>query len=741
MALSASTAYKNALTSAITENWIFEFRNNTYDPDVSNNTQFFRLAMTESGSGDAKYHSFITNTPSMRESINLSDSTASASNISITCSNGTLSNHSATLAAEIYGGTRRYINHDVIITSKIGTATQQIFKGRLKDVKINDINSISLTIAVTNPIENINILQHQSKSGNFYPVFYGTGSPETSTDSSPDFVTDARVFPVEIDSLNNDVYNGLAHRQVSDGRLHYPVKDMYDATNFPMFVPLDDVQNASHDDYEGASNDTNKNVLFTDLDLEREYKIRPQTVSTETTSNAGLIVANLGNAYDATGSGTVATLTFGSDASVTPVQRWVLTDLPKEEHNISVLFFTYTHQTASFTDNNGSLTVRFQVAATWNGSTTTTNIDRTANASSTSTTVDLLDTSVFSSSLKTMPDEIRLNVFFINSPSNAGSGTNNTAVATVKDMFLTIKTKIDQPTASDGTAEKLSKSTSVTSIKRLYTGADGLTKSWDESTVITDILNMHRDLLYRFAGVTATPVVNNGKSLSDLETDRANWFCKYYTNKQVQLKDLSKKVQFEGGFIHRFRPADQSSQYIYIDDSMTTLHTITKDDISNMTISITPIDTLVTKREIKYEVNPINDKTFLTQTCEDTSTSPTVRAKYNIATKENVATHELMVLRNKIGDANMGGTRNNGFANYYNAIEGNPKLIISTEIINPGSSGGSSYFYLMEVGDVCAFSHTNQVIAPFGESFNGKQFIVISITRKVGSLKVTLREI
>ena len=85
--------------------------------------------------------------------------------------------------------------------------------------------------------------------------------------------------------------------------------------------------------------------------------------------------------------------------------------------------------------------------------------------------------------------------------------------------------------------------------------------------------------------------------------------------------------------------------------------------------------------------------------------------------------------------------RSNGFANYYNAIQGNPKLIVNTEIINPGSSGGSSYFYLMEVGDVCAFDHTNQVIAPFGESFNGKQFIVTSLTRSPGSLKVVLREI
>ena len=68
-------------------------------------------------------------------------------------------------------------------------------------------------------------------------------------------------------------------------------------------------------------------------------------------------------------------------------------------------------------------------------------------------------------------------------------------------------------------------------------------------------------------------------------------------------------------------------------------------------------------------------------------------------------------------------------------------MIISTEIINAGSSGGSSYFYLMEVGDICAIDHSNQIAAPFGASFNGKKFIVTSLTRTIGSLQVTLREI
>lgn len=735
MALSGSTDYNGALGASIKEEWIFELRNNTYT-DGSVNTQYIRLGTALVGSGATQYHSLITNIPSVRESIDLQKSTATVGNISISCVNGTLSNHSNTLAEEIYGGSRNYINRDVIVSSRVGGYTEVIFQGRLKEVKLTNQDIVSIVIAVHDPIQNISVPQEQSKSGNFFPIFYGTGSPETSTVSFPQFVTDARVFPVQVDTLNNDVYNCLIHESVSDGRLHYPVRDQFDSTDFPMFVPMDAANNTSTDTYEGETN-SDKNVITTDLDLERSYLIRPQTVSNPS-SVTGLTISNAGNAYDTSGTSTSATFAFSSDDDISSGGTYVMTDLPKEEHEISELKFHFIHQTTGFSDTNGSLTITLRVLATWNGSQSFTQVQYTANQSQTTTTFDLLDTGVFSSSLKAVPDEVRLFVSFNNSPADPGNGTNNTATTSVKDMYFEFTTKIEQPTTSDGVAEKLSKSSAVNNIKKLYIGSDGLDKSFSSGEV-TLIHDMHRDLLYRFAGVTDTP-----DGYTDLNTDRANWFCKYYTHKQVELKKLLEQTQKEGGFIFRFRPSNQTPQYIHIRNSSTTKHTIKKSDITNLNISITPFESLVTKREVKHEVNPINDKTFKTTTCTDTTNNP--RTTYNINTKENVKTDELMILRNKIGDTNMGGSRNNGFANYYNAIEGNPKLLITTEIINPGDSsanrdGSDSYFYLMEVGDICAFDHTNMIVEPFGESFNGKQFIVTSLTRSPGSLKVSLREI
>ena len=735
MALTGSTNYNNALTSTIKEEWLFEFRNNTYNADATPNpnTHVVLLGTAEVGSGTAIYHSFITNSPSIRESIDLSKSTASVGNITLTCLNGTLANHgNATLAAEIYGGTRRYINHEVIVHSRVGGYTEQIFQGRLKEVKINGVDTLSMTIAVHDPIKDISIPQYQSKAGNYFPILYGSATPETSTVSVPDFITASRVFPLEVDTLNNDKFNCLAHEAIADGRLHYPVKDQFDEFGFPIMCPLDDVQNASHDDYEGATNDTNKNILFTDLDLHRSYKVRPQTVANPS-SGSGVTISNPSNAYD---DGTLSDADFvcalNTDTTVNNV--YTITDLPKEEHVLQTLKFKYRYSLTGYSSSNGALTVKIGVAIQHDGTLgaykyTT----KTANQSAEDIEVDLLSTSDFSNAKNKTPEAVSVQISFVNDASDVG-GDNNIATVNFFDMFFTLATKIVDDNDTDELL--LANSSAVTSVKKLYTGADGFDKSWSSGNIVDIISDMHRDILHRFVGITATP-----GNYSALTSARANWFCKHHINKPIEVKKLLEQIQYEGGFIFRFKPADNSPQYIVLTTNPSVVHTISKDDITNMNISITPIESLVTKREIKYEINAINDKTFRTQTCEDTSTSPTVRAKYNIATKENVKTDELQILRNKVGDANMGGTVEGGFANHYNAIEGNPKLIISTEIINPGSSGGSSYFYLMEVGDICAFSHTNQVIAPFGESFNGKKFMVVSLTRSPGSLKVTLREI
>ena len=741
MPLTASTNYKNALTSTVKEEWIFELRNNTYT-DGSVNTQYVRLATALVGSGATQYHSLITSIPSIRENIDLVQSSFKVGNISVTCVNGQLSNHSnATLAEEIYGGTRKYINRDVVVQSRVGGYTNTIYTGRLKSVTLQNQDVVSIEISARTPIDFLKIPEYTSLAGNFFPILYGEGTPITSTVSSPQFIqySPAKCFPVMVDTLNNGQYNCLAHKAVTDGKLHYPLKDSFSSTGFPLFVPLDDVQDSSTNDYEGTV-DSNKNILFTALDLHRAYLLRPVQDITPTHTKG--LPTNTGNFYDnddSTFSSWAVTLDQVSSSTTTETLKYEINDIEKEEHEIQECKLYIKWGVTNYDETPGLvLNANLKVSPTYGGSSNTVviNTESDNRTAAYESAIDLLSTGTFTDANGQIPDSLDIIFEGFGSAPPGESDSPGSLTFNVYDFYLEITTKVTD-------TDNLANSSAVTGIKKLYTGADGLHKSWS-SGAVTTVAEMHRDLIYRFAGITTEP-----ENYSALNTARSGWTVFYYLNEQKELLKILEQTQKEGGFIFRFKANDGSPQYIYLVDSPATNHTISKSDIKNTKISLTPFDNLITKRVIKHQKNSINDELLFEVECTDTTNNP--RTDYNVQSDENVSTEELEILNGNIVNTqegktitstNMGsGNKNDGYANYYNAIEGNPKLLIDTEIINPGSSGGSSYFYLMEVGDICAFDHTDMIVEPFGESFNGKKFIVTSLTRSPGSLKVSLREI
>ena len=216
MALTLTQNYKDALGTSFQENWLFEIRNNTYSSG-SATTEYIRLGTVESGSGNSKYNAYITNQPTLRESIDLEKGTGKVGNLSINCVNQPLSNHSNTkLSEEILGGTRYYLNHQVIVYSSVGGYNLKIFTGRLKDVTINDNHEVTLQIASATPIDFIQIPDKQSNAGNYFPIAYGNykQAPESTVDT-PAFIdsdTDTLLFPVTVDSVKGEVgYNCLFH--------------------------------------------------------------------------------------------------------------------------------------------------------------------------------------------------------------------------------------------------------------------------------------------------------------------------------------------------------------------------------------------------------------------------------------------------------------------------------------------------------------------------------------------------
>tara|TARA_R100001510_G_scaffold42877_1_gene39328 strand:+ start:8517 stop:10691 length:2175 start_codon:yes stop_codon:yes gene_type:complete len=724
MALSPGFSYD----STIDEHYIVEISNSS--------SGFIRLSTKEFGNTSSTgYHGYIINKPIIRESIDLSSSTSQISNVTLTCQNNTINNISGTpkLSEEIFGGSAFYINRDVTIKSRLDSTNDLlIYTGRLKSVSMINDETVTLEITAKTPIDFLKIPQNTSKSGKFFPILYGNATPVDSTVSSPVFVqySNVRVFPLEVDTLNNSQYNCLAHKEISggsaDGRLHFPIKDLFHSTdNYPIFVNLDDKNNSTVNVYEGIT-DTNKNILQTDLDLERSYKYRPVQKITKALPDVGL-PANQDNFFDnndTTSSTWAVNLPQGNK---TTTFTYTIEDIAKEQHELQEYKLFVKWGVTNYDETPGAtLNARLQVSITYGGLTNT----RTINTVSSNRTaayesaIDLLNTSLFSNANGQVPDKIQIKFQVIGAldpgdqDESAGSLTMNLA-----DFHLLVKSKISD-------TDVLANSSAIDRIKKLYTGADGLDQSFNTGNIVTNIAQMHRDLIHRFAGITTTP-----ENFSTLNSARSNWSVYYYLNEQETLQEILENCQKEGGFIFRFKASDSSPQYIFIQNTESTDHTLTKDDIKNSKVSITQFDNLITKRIIKYDRNPINDEYINEKTFTDTTNNP--RSNFNVQSNENELSEELDILVDSIGSGNLNmgsGNRNDGYANYYNSIQGLPKILIETEIVNPS-------FYVIEVGDIVAINHNNQISAPFGQSFNGKQFFVTSITRSIGNMKIKLREI
>ena len=168
--------------------------------------------------------------------------------------------------------------------------------------------------------------------------------------------------------------------------------------------------------------------------------------------------------------------------------------------------------------------------------------------------------------------------------------------------------------------------------------------------------------------------------------------------------------------------------FIYIPDSISTDHTLTKDDIADIDISLTPFDSIVTSMDIEYDKHPVNGKGYESRVEASNSTNITA---YNIASNEKKKTVRLDALVSAPASS-PSSNPNDDYFTYFNNLVSDIKTIVSFTVVNP-------IYYIMEVGDFVAFGDVDT--NAFASSFSGKDFIVTQINRKIGTLSVTVREV
>ena len=658
--------------SGMRENWLVQ----VYETDGSGFKSFSFFDQTVDS---VAYSGIILNTPSIRESINIFNSTFSVSNLSLELQDD------SDLRQDFLFGSNYYLNGDVKIFSCLepGTVSNlnnvpQIYQGRLESVSHND-NTVTLNIVAKRPYDNVTVPKVYSAENVVAPLVYGdySGHDSIKTNGTPN---NWRAIPfTKFDSNGMSFVSGTIAETSQEVATYIP--------NYDMFIK-----------YHGGTynNATAGNVKVFKIPVSGKhiYQVAPVSNSAITTSSE-ITAANLSNTYDLNDA-TEGTLTFpiGSVTAATYSykERYVFDSALEIGQQAKV---TYDVTGYNNLDNvnvqlilldadgaNAGTGVEAEIAA--NASNRTSKVIATADAVS----VDVLVKFEYS------------------------AGASPAAVVEIKEVFAYI-TKFKED------------------IEFIYSAADGETQGYKgSSTRVSKIHEAHRSFVHNILGVdTDGGGSDDPDGWSDLNTSRSSWTCRYNLLNPMPAKKFLDKIQFEGGFVSTFS-ASGDVKYIYVKDSYSSAnHTLDKNDVANVSYSHTPLSSLITDILVNYDPHPAKRRNYRSQT---TASESTIRSNYNIATAQ-VVNYNLDALVAGIGSDLTPSSANAGFIDYYGNLRSSPRVILNAGIVNPT-------LFDMELGDICTFSSMLPSTA-FNKSFSGAYFMVTSLTRNSGKLQVQFIEV
>lgn len=636
------------------------------------------LVQIEDSSGsNTKYYSFfdqtvasqnylgkILNNPSIRESIDLFTSKSNLSNVTIEIDN------TDNQAEDLVFGTNYYINRDVKIYSNLQSGSPAnfdniplIYQGRLESVTHND-ESLTLSIIAKRPWDNVKVPDAYSTAKTLGSLVYGDYTGNSGLDFSSNY-TNNNYHPAPLDSLE-EYADQIGTSSLSNiNAAEYSKK--YDA--FLPYVAPDTSTTTSG----GIQTFTVPN------DFARNYFDQAESVSNTNTVN----VSNKDNSVDKNLT-TYATMTAVGTGTFSATETFTYT--LNSTHEISSVAAKYKVQTSSgVTDRNVIVTI------TADGKNT--------QATHTSTTTDQ---TISVSSIASGTTSATLSFQF-----------NHNTIGTEAYSFEVRLYELYVSYFVYGDEQEI-----------VYSATDGLNRSYSSGTA-TKVHEFHRDLFYRFLGVTDSPI-----GWSDLDTDRSSWTGRYWTLEQKPIKQLLDKMAYEGGFCYTYS-ANGTLKYIYVKNSYSSAdHTLDKNDLSGISIDHTPINDLITDITVNYDAHPAKKGTYRNQA---TASESTIRSNYNIASDEAKLQVNLDALVGGIGSDLTPTTPNAGFIDYYGNLLSEPRVIINTKVENPA-------LFTMELGDICTLSNMLPAKA-FNKSYSGLYFMVTSISRSSGKFQIELTEV
>ena len=239
---------------------------------------------------------------------------------------------------------------------------------------------------------------------------------------------------------------------------------------------------------------------------------------------------------------------------------------------------------------------------------------------------------------------------------------------------------------------------------------------------------VHRDLLYNISGWDATGLTTvevNGAvwSAGGIDTDR-DWLIRLGITDKTKLHLVLARLQYEGCFIWMFdnESTDVDARVAYVKSSYAAgdiKATLDGDYLGAVKVNHTPLSQIVSKRIANYAKQAASG-----EYAEQNDKTNSNRGDWNFATEENIEEVSLDFLY-RSADVD-------DFLTYYDNIIGEPKLIVSANLEDPSN-------WNLQRGDIVQFS--NMEFDPYGESWAGKYFMITKLRISPDKFNMTATEV
>ena len=737
----ALTLPDNSTNKSVTIDWLFRF----YYDDASD---YIGMSSIERDvSTDNHYYGVVIDSGIISSDLNLAESKASVSDVTITCTNK-FKNKS--LADTLFAN--NFINDKVLIYEYwVEDDTKVLlYEGRLKSISYNQ-STVTLTIEQKTPFDNIFIPNAQStvEPEVYAPVVYG----HFDANEEGGFCTNENLFPCPFHTTEGNYRYFATVKDVASGTAganpHYYNKELEE------FHPL----NASvggvvySPDYTFTKGGIEN--FRVRIPMYRNFLFRPTDSddSDYDSVNAENEFNNPDNAWDGN-TGTSATSgsleTTTEDSSESVVLSLVL---PRVKGYVTELI-VYVQGDLEVESEDGVEGYDTYLQVSVDGSTWNTILHRDeGDGVGTTSTTDYDDTGDISGDLDSSNNELQEKLYLRLFNDNVGTdpGDSVTTQATVDEVYVEITVRLTDEQDSAGfdnsTWENLDK---------IYVGddsganetGDGLDADYTDGggASVSTIIQAHRDIMDRYCGVDYDDdQMQNWDAAApgnyDLTTARTSWLVRMWVLEPTPVKEVLEQLQYEGCFIF-FLVADADGsgnaggKYIWVQndyDGDDVEATLTEDDVTPLEISLTDLSEVVTNHTYNFDKHPATGKYRQSANADNA----TARDLWNIGTyvKKFVDLDYLVDCNNTpdtVYDSGGDSDANDSIANYYDTIIGNPKIIVQCDVVNP-------FYMKVQLGDIVQFNDSS--IDCFDKTWSNMYFMIVGEYRTKDNLSIIAREV